>query len=316
MKSIKIVLILLLIIPNIQTVSYAQGTELGTKDKKVVIEDKDTKNQGRKPINYENFVLTKDNIEWAKAEVANGKQRTETNFKNGKISENQYEARMSKIAKAERKIANFESNIANYTDQDDPSNEIVIDPNNTELINKKDAKDKRIKEKAERDRKEREAKKKSGRLKRYQETLVNIRAEKEKLKADKQSGKITEKDYNQQLARLNQSEKRLTELLDELKGSGGKTSTKAIPKDKDGKVQDTESIKIKIDNELNKSVSDAEKRISEAKQRIRKEKEQLERDFKDGKISQALYDEKRLRLQRVKKAIKDLEDKVEKGKKL
>lgn len=320
MKKIVILIILLLAIPTSFSLTYAQGVGIGTKDKTVVIDDDDDpKNQRRRtPIDYENFELTKENLPWAKEQVQKEKEQVEKDFKNGKITEAQYETRMGKIAEAQRRIAEFEASPANI-DQlaEEEDEEVVIDPSKTELVNQKDAQDKRREAREERERKEREAKRKANDVKRYEMALENITREIVKLEADKKSGAITEKEYNEKMARLREAEQRVAGQLENAKNANpNKTANDQNKDPKSRGSNETKPPKASKDNDLQNTVSDGEKRIADAKDRVKKEKAQMEKDLKAGTITTEQYNDKKLKIERIEKAIKDLEKKVQEGKNL
>lgn len=299
------------------SVSYSQGVEIGTKDKKVIVGKDDPKNQRRTtPIDLEKFELTKENLPWAKQKVKEEKDRAENEFRAGMITEAQFEQRMEKINKAERKINAFESDPANIDALKDPDKEVEIeyDPKDAEIITQKDAKDKRIQEREERKRKEREEKMRNGTKRSLQASLDNIQRQREKLESDLKNGKITNTEYTKQLKRLEGSEENVKRRLEEFD-----RPVKPVSKEsKNNKEKDQSAKNIERNNpekDLQEAVVQADNRVIEARKRLQNEKAQMEIDLKSGKLSQADYDAKMLRISRVEKAIDDLEKKINDAKK-
>lgn len=68
--------------------------------------------------------------------------------------------------------------------------------------------------------------------------------------------------------------------------------------------------------ELDNSMSQGESRIKEGKEKIKKSKEKLEKEKKEGAISDKDYKNQKDKINKAEKGIEDLEEKIEKGKKV
>ena len=308
---IKTIIIALLITPFMISTSYSQGIEVGTKDKKVIIGEDDPKNQRRNPIDYENFELTDENLPWAREKVKQEKKRAERELKEGKITQEEFERRMGLIAEAKKKIKAYENDPKNNGALvgNDEDIEIEYDPNDTELVSQKEAREKRQREKAERDRKKREDNIRKGNRSSLQASLDNLKREKEKLESDKKAGKITVTEYSERLRRIEVSEKNIEAKIKEIddQGKPGARDGENV-NEKDKSTRDIDNKDPKKD--LQEAVMNADNRVLEARKRVVEEKAQMEKDLKSGKLSQSDYNSKMIRISRVEKAIEDLEKKT------
>lgn len=267
---------------------FSQSVELGTKDKKVVVKDGDNKqNVRRTVIDYDNFELTKENLAWAKDQVQKEKIRAEKEVKTGVITHEEYETRMRKIAEAEARIKEFESSPENIDalSEGEKENEVKYDPKDTEMINKKDAYEKRLREREEREKRKREANKSRNLEKSYTNMLANLEREKEKLESEYKAGTVSKSEYDQKMTRYNQTERQLKAKIEELQ-----------------KQNDPENNVVKHGREETGNVNKA----AEARERLEKDKAQMARDLKEGKITQEEYDAKMIRIKRVEEALKDM----------
>jgi len=291
MKSIVTLLLTLFFIASS---GYSQNVELGTKDKKVVVKDGENKqNVRRTVIDYENFELTKDNLSWAKDQVQREKIRAEKEMKTGVITQEQYETRMRKIAEAEARIKEFERSPENIDalSEEEKENGVKYDPRDAEMVNKKDAYEKRLKEREERQKMQREANRSKNLEKSYTTMLANIEREKQMLESDYKAGKVSKSEYDNKMARFAQTERQLKSKIEE------------IQKQKDS---DNNVIKHGREESGNKN-KEASNKNTEALERIEKDKAYLAKALETGQITQKEYDEKMARIKQVEKAIIDMQ---------
>ncbi len=288
---------LLIVLSIIVSTGYSQNVELGTKEKKVVVKEGDDKqNVRRTVIDYDNFELTKENLAWAKDQVQKEKIRAEKEVKTGVITHEEYETRMRKIAEAEARIKEFESSPENIDalSEGEKDNEVKYDPKDTEMINKKDAYEKRLREREEREKRKREANKSRNLEKSYTNMLANLEREKEKLESEYKAGTLSKSEYDQKMTRYNQTERQLKTKIEELQKQNYHENN-AI---KHGREETGN-----IEKEADKNASD---KAAEARERLEKDKAQMAKDLKDGKITQEEYDAKMIRIKRVEEALKNM----------
>ncbi len=300
---IKTIIITVLITSLICVNSFSQSSKVKTKNKIEKIGKDDPKKQGKKPIDYENFELTNENLPWAKAKVEQEKERAENELDGGIITSKEYNLRMAQIARAEEKIKKFEDDPKNngaLISSDTEDKEIEYDPKDAELISKKDPKDKRIQERKERERKKREENNRVGRKKNLQVSLNSLKRKKEKLEIDKKAGIISDAEYSSRLKRLEVSEKNIKAKIEEFEETGNPPSGGG----ENVAGKNTQEVQLK------EAVERGDNMMLDARKRVQEEKAQMNKDLKSGKLSQSDYDSKMIRISRVEKAIEDLEKKI------
>ena len=327
MKKIKILISLIITLPIICSTVYAQKTGISPKNNKGEKEQTNPQKK-KKGGQYQDFELTQDNIEWAKLEIDKEKDKAEKELREGKITKDEFDIRIKKIAKAERKVKDFESGsaILNVT-KGDKGDDSSVKRDDTgkpgELVGKNDGKEEKQKARMERERKRKEANMAKANSNRMMMEKDRIIKEKENLEKEKSEGKISSEEYIERLTRIEQSEKRILgqeknakkSIKEKTKnGSDSSKPTNIEPIQKSASI--AEQNQVKANEELEKSVEEGDRRISEAKLRIQSEKLQLEKDKKEGIISDQQYNTKKAKIESVEKAIEDLEKSVKKGKEL
>jgi len=331
MKHTGIIIAVIFLLPFLVTTTYAQKTRGNTYSEKGDKSKVDPNNQKKRGISYENFELTDENLEWAKLEIEKEKERAETDIKEGRITVDEYEERLANIAKAERKVKEFEikrSEIPKKDDNDPSSVKNEDDKTGGEFVSQKDLEEQKRNARAERDKKRREANKAKANANRGQGDLERINQEKIRLEQQKKDGKITDKEYNERMSRLLQAEENMKkrdaaaekQAKDKEEASGGINADRENNKEADQQKSEQErknqasEIKDQKGIDLKKTVVAGDEKIIAAKERILKEKEKLEKDKKNRKISDQQYKAKMEKIERAEKALRDLEQKVRQGK--
>lgn len=324
MKNTRILIVVVFLLSGMFSAAYAQTGGISPKNDN----EKPVVPQERKKGQYDDFELTSENIGWAKEQIKIEKDKAEREFDEGKITAEEYKSRINQIAKAEKKVKEFEDNssVVNAAKEDETAGGNIDPGTPGEMVSQSDIDKNKKEARLERERQKRELNKQKADAKRTEVALDNIRKARVQLEQEKKDGKVTTKEYNERMERLLQSEKRLKEKKTPVEkpgkietgksGKGNDTGKGTIDNKKTtnkGTTQ-TELNKTQKNNDIKQAVNQGDKKIAEAKQMVQQSTQQLERDRKSGKITEEQYKLKMEKIERVEAAIKDLEKNVEKGK--